>query len=61
MIQAADEYLKRIEEDMDLAISERLGILREDYRFGKRKYKKVTSLEGNPSGIFHPYIYNCTP
>jgi hypothetical protein len=47
MIQAADEYLKRIEEDMDLAISERLGILREDYRFGKRKYKKVTSLEGN--------------
>lgn len=47
MIQAADEYLKQIEEDMDLAISERLGILRKEYRFGKRKYKKVTSLEGN--------------
>lgn len=32
---------------MDLAISERLGILREEYRFGKKKYKNVTSLKGN--------------
>lgn len=47
MIQAADEYLKRIEEDMNLAISRRLEVFREEYKFGKRKYKKVTSLEGN--------------
>lgn len=47
MKQAANEYLMRIEESMDSAILERLGILKEEYQFGKRKNKEVTSLQGN--------------
>lgn len=47
MKQAANEYLMRIEENMDSAILERLGILKEEYQFGKRKNKEVTSLQGN--------------
>lgn len=45
--QIANEYLKRIEEDMDSAISERIGFLKEEYRFKKKKNKEITSLQGN--------------
>lgn len=47
MIQTANEYLKQIEEGMDSAISKRLGFLKEEYRFGKKKNKEITSLQGN--------------
>lgn len=47
MKQIADEYLKRIEEGMDSAISERIGFLKEEYRFRKKKNKEITSLQGN--------------
>ncbi len=47
MMQTANEYLKQIEEGMDSAISKRLGFLKEEYRFRKKKNKEVTSLQGN--------------
>lgn len=46
MKQIANDYLKLIAEGMDAAILKRKGILREAYKFGKKKNREITSLQG---------------
>lgn len=46
-VRSANEYLKLIEEEVDSIIAKRMGNLREDYRFKKKKNTEVKSLQGN--------------
>lgn len=47
MKRIANDYLKLIAEGMDAAILKRKGILREAYKFSKKKNKEITSLQGD--------------
>ncbi len=41
-----EDQMKQIAKGMDAAILKRKGILREAYKFGKKKNREITSLQG---------------